>query len=349
MARALPLGMIGVTVFFVLSGFLITLLLLRERAAAGDASRGRLLASFYARRTLRIFPVYYLVLALLWVAAVPDYREDIGWYLGYASNVLFFRDMHWVGPAPHLWTLAVEEQFYLLWPLLMLWTPRRWLPGVIALAIVAGPAARYAWLSSTGLSPVAVDFVHVLMPTCMDCFGLGAALAWWRVRAKPPSPGLRVAGWMAVAIAAGAAVAWGTSFAMDACVFHRLAVSVVALGLVAGASRGMRGPLGALLGNRAVRYVGKVSYGIYLFHLFVPELYAWAGLPVFANVSAQFAAHLVVLLALAALSWYAFERPFLALKRRFAVPRTPSATVPPAASRDPSPSGAVRPEPETVP
>ena len=141
--HALPLGMVGVTLFFVLSGFLITQILLREREAgdSGDEKK-RALGRFYIRRTLRIFPVYYLFLLLLYLSGVPEFREDALWYVFYSVNILAYDHQSWVGPATHLWTLAVEEQFYLVWPLLILFTPRQHLWKVIAAAVLCGPISR---------------------------------------------------------------------------------------------------------------------------------------------------------------------------------------------------------------
>src|SRR5215218_136502 len=130
----------GVRLFFVLSGFLITGILLGEREAADAAPHRRISAirRFYARRFLRIFPIYYLTLAVVLVTAVSPARRIWPWLFTYTTNIYAWHRLDWPGPVGHLWTLAVEEQFYLVWPWFLLFVPRKWilpfLVGLIALA-----------------------------------------------------------------------------------------------------------------------------------------------------------------------------------------------------------------------
>jgi peptidoglycan/LPS O-acetylase OafA/YrhL len=318
-AQALPLGVIGVTLFFVLSGFLITGLLLDERRHVGDAGHARrgALGRFYARRTLRIFPVYYLTLLVLFIADSPGFREQIGWYAGYVANVLMWREQAWLPPAPHLWTLSVEEQFYLSWPLLMLYVRRPWIGPLLLATIACGPLARLAFTLAGDGSQAAADFAEVLTPSCLDTFGLGALLAahrggWLHFAGFRRGPAL-------ACLAAAAGLVWWLrdSYALVSVLF-RTGVSVLALGLIAAASAGIRGPLRRFAEFAPLRYLGRISYGLYLFHFSTPALYAWMGLPEPAGAAQRFAAHLALLVVLAAVSWHAFERPILGLKRRFA-------------------------------
>ncbi len=144
----LDLGARGVHLFFVLSGFLITGILLRSRALVEDSGRGTGLAirRFYIRRFLRIFPIYYLVLAVTWALGFPDVRSGIVWHLAYGSNILFAIENQWPPTTAHLWSLSVEEQFYLIWPLLMLLVPRRHLRTVIACLRTHRPAVPNGWI-----------------------------------------------------------------------------------------------------------------------------------------------------------------------------------------------------------
>ena len=104
----IPFGT-GVHLFFVLSGYLITRILLRIRTAD---SRAAGLRAFYIRRALRIFPAYYLWVAFA-VATLPSVAATWPWHVGYLSNLLIYRQHEWAGPVSHWWSLAVEEQFYL--------------------------------------------------------------------------------------------------------------------------------------------------------------------------------------------------------------------------------------------
>ena len=318
-----PIGAVGVIAFFVLSGFLITGILLQERPApgAGVGAGFTVLGRFYARRTLRIFPAYYLLLALLWIAAVPDYREDIAWYLAYASNMLFFQAQHWVGPAPHFWSLAVEEQFYLVWPLLVLFVPRRHLGTLILAAVACGPLSRGLLFAASDGSARAADFVEVPVSSCLDCLGMGAWLAWCRVQGRVGW--LRHPAWYAFVLANLASLWWFRHSATMACVLlFKFNASVASLALVAGASTGFGGLAGWLLGNPVARYLGRISYGLYLYHLFIPKLYAWLELPAY-HPWVQGLGYLALLLAITTLSWFGFERPLNRLKERWHPPPQP--------------------------
>src|SRR5262249_36057770 len=110
----------GVAFFFVLSGFLITKLLLHDHGTTGQ-----ILGRFYVRRTFRIFPLYYFVLILGIAVDSPGFRGSLPLSALYLTNVEMILRNDWVASASHLWTLAVEEQFYLLWPPIMLLLGRR--------------------------------------------------------------------------------------------------------------------------------------------------------------------------------------------------------------------------------
>lgn len=116
----LPWGSAGVQLFFVLSGFLITGILLRCRTSVARLSA---LRAFYVRRILRIFPLFYCVLLLAYVLNIEPVRETVFWHLPYLSNFYFFSIGRWDGDISHFWSLAVEEQFYLFWPAIVMFVP----------------------------------------------------------------------------------------------------------------------------------------------------------------------------------------------------------------------------------
>ena len=184
----LQVGWVGVDLFFVLSGFLITGILLDGR---GDR---QLLPRFYARRALRLLPLYYGTLLVLLVVALVVRRADAAsqssaaflehqwWYWLHAANVLAAQHTQWAGESwvQHFWSLAVEEQFYLLWPPVVLLLPARWLPRAIG-AILVGALALRIWLAVVLDQPVAA---FVLMPARADSLAVGALLAVaWRTPA----------------------------------------------------------------------------------------------------------------------------------------------------------------------
>lgn len=312
-------GVLGVRLFFVLSGFLITRILLGQRAGVDDSSQtvGGALKAFYLRRVLRIFPIYYLTVLVMSLASATI-RADAPWFLLYLQNLKFAWDGAY-GVAPHFWTLAVEEQFYLLWPALLLLAPRRMLlPGVAAL-IAAGPLWRMGVLLLEGNEVTA----RVFTLGCCDTLGLGALLALLAEGVDDPRPALRPVVWIGVL---------ALPFVFAAHAFERgevawivagdLALGCACVGWVARCvygSQGERPPLDLrLLANPALVFVGKISYGVYVYHFFVPRQVS--------RVAARFdwelgqatlaAASVVVSLALAALSWFLLERPLAKLKSR---------------------------------
>ena len=340
-----PAGHLGVRLFFVLSGFLITGILLRCRTLV-DAGQpiGLTLRRFYARRFLRIAPLYYAVLLLAWVAGIPYMRDAAGWHAAYLSNVYFTRIGAWQGPLSHFWSLAVEEQFYLVWPALVLLVPRRFLVRAVVLVTVAGPLYR-AGGELAGLSQMAL---WTLPFTALDALGFGALLATVGEPssaldgARRPHPGVSVGAgedrrpprlprWLAGAAAASAALlAWylGAWVERPTKFFWlmnhglgELAWTVVFGALVLAAARGFAGPVGRCLTWPPLAYLGRISYGVYLIHLFVPmflpRALAAVGLGYPAAEGVRFVYLTAATIALAALSWAAYERPLNGLKRWF--------------------------------
>ncbi|MGH7873602.1 MAG: acyltransferase family protein, partial [Candidatus Binatia bacterium] len=164
------LGLLGVLLFLVLSGYLITGILLRSRQQDWRTALRR----FYLRRTLRIFPIYYLTLLVLVLWQSVPVSRFIYWHVAYLSNALFVANPSAAADSAHLWTLSVEEQFYLVWPLLMLLVPYKHLLRVIMCAIVMGICWKAFIVQTLG------DHLAGALPTisCLDSLAMGAALAF---------------------------------------------------------------------------------------------------------------------------------------------------------------------------
>jgi peptidoglycan/LPS O-acetylase OafA/YrhL len=326
---ALPgFGQEGVRLFFVLSGFLITSQLLDGRAALGAqpsaSDRWRVIGRFVARRALRIFPAYYLLLILLALANAPDMRRDWVAHTIYTSNLLTAARNDWgAWPTAHLWSLSTEEQFYLVWPLLIVLLPLRVLPFVMAAAVAVAPAVRAAVLAGASPGAEAPIALWVLPPTAFDALGCGALLAFWRNHTTARARLRRAAGvafvlWLATTLASrsGSVPALDTFDLTVAPVLWALACCAA----VDAASRGVRGAAGAVLDHRVLRYLGRISYGLYLYHL--PAFWALSmamdrlGLPMPNDGPAKFVLGSALAIAVAALSWHAFEQPIGRLKPR---------------------------------
>jgi peptidoglycan/LPS O-acetylase OafA/YrhL len=313
----LPLAT-GVQLFFVLSGFLITGILLDSKQGEGLRGNGRAIRNFYARRFLRIFPLYYVTLAVAAAFAVPGLRETLGWHLAYLSNFCFYWHPGFGTPIGHFWSLAVEEQFYLVWPWLIMLVPRRRLWLVMLGVGLCGPLYRLAG----GLFP-RIECFYIGTPGSFDSLALGAGLALgmrsgsagfgWLVRFK----------WLIAAVAAVAAgvVQYGPELPKP--VYECLllaALSVCYVVLIQQGSVGFGGWLGKVFGWGAVRYTGRISYGLYVIHNFasIPTMALLAAVPVLKQVPGNILVlNLLFTFGVAALSWHLYEARLNALKRYF--------------------------------
>jgi peptidoglycan/LPS O-acetylase OafA/YrhL len=319
----IPFGT-GVHLFYVLSGFLITgiLLSVRERA---DRTEG--LKSFYIRRALRIFPAFYLTLALAWAADIPPVRDTFWWHALYVSNVQIVMSGEWPGAASHFWSLAVEEQFYLAWPWLIVFAPRRWLGPAILAAIGCGPVFRY-WLATLDYRET---LLGVLTPGSLDSLGVGA---WLALAARDHSSGPAMAAshdpWSAFrrfSLVAGAGwvglLIWERLATPQSLPLPLLSVKQTLQAMVFGwivlnASIGFRGITGRILSAQPVVYFGRISYGVYLAHGFAGAMLAAIGLSSHSMPEPwRFIALATVTVAVAAASWRFYEAPINRLKAKF--------------------------------
>ncbi len=331
-------GAYGVDLFFVLSGFLITGILLDAKR-----NRNRYFINFYARRTLRIFPLYYGVL-LVGLVVVPLFthvnddweaaERGQGWLWTYLANFYVAGEDSWdaLGHFTHFWSLAVEEQFYLVWPALVLLVSRRSLEAVCASVIVLGLVARCA-LAAGDVSDIALGTLTVFR---LDTLCTGALLAALVRRDAGLEPWRRLAvpvGIGAAAAVAAVSVVIAATPSDDDPVLWQLRVSLFAvlfgcLVLLALRTGDARTPIARTLELPALRYVGKYSYGLYVYHgILTVQLVAWrsesrltdalGGHHTLAMV-VQFVAATAVSLLVSVLSFELFEKRFLALKGRFA-------------------------------
>ena len=317
-----PFAALGVQLFFVLSGFLITGILLdgRKEVEAG-VSRLWMLRQFYIRRFLRIFPLYYAVILAGRIAQVPGFTKGFGWNLAYLTNFYIAAKAQWIGPASHLWTLSVEEQFYLIWPWIVLFLPkRRLLPtfvGIVIFAIVYR-AIVIGWFGPLlNLAPFAT----------LDCFGMGALLAIAQRREQEGDPRLRrivctIGLWLGVPLLILAFV-WHCPLrgaAHQEWNLMSFALALLFTPLISQAARGFTGMIGFFFTLTPILYIGRISYGIYLYHLPIKWMIEsrasrWiSGLPWFIP---HFMMFFVATLLMAAFSWHFFERPINQLKRLF--------------------------------
>jgi peptidoglycan/LPS O-acetylase OafA/YrhL len=304
-----PLAWMGVDLFFVLSGFLITRNLVQMSEQSTTSSS---LATFYFRRVLRIIPPYYVAITMI-ILARPIAGADMAWFYGFASNIRDAIDGPIGGPLNSMWSIAVEEQFYIVWPWLVLFLPRRVLGKVFVAVIVIAPVCRYLF------GAVGFDAVYRLMPCRMDLLAVGALLAL--VDRRDP-------GWFArhrryfiaaACFAAGLFTALSLRVqtfrtSLDEPLFNVLGFGLSGVfftALLAYVRAATSGPVYAVLMHPALRYVGKISYMGYLVHMFGLELAARAHLSMWPTA----ALGLAITIAIASASWYAMELPLQRLRK----------------------------------
>lgn len=311
----------GVIIFFVISGFLISSILM----SYGDRLTIRNAAiAFYWRRTLRLFPIYYLCIAVTAALNVGGMRDT--WLVNafYLGNVKLALDGTWNGSS-HFWSLAIEEQFYLLWFVVVMVAPRSRLSSIILLCIVTAPIYRgIMWALGT------TSFMDLLLPGVMDSLAMGALLAYavkyppqawlWAqfVRLRMPL--------LFLFLCLGVWVQCSGNNLLSRVALGSL-VDLFAACAVALAIDGKSDWRFDWLGGKTIRHFGKISYGIYVYHFFIPALVdphlnlEWAH-RYHAVRFLRLSALVVVSVGLAEVSWYLIERPLLKLKDRMPLFRT---------------------------
>ena len=347
---AFYLGWIGVQLFFVLSGFLITRGLLHAQGQPGY------FRDFYVKRVLRIFPLYWAALLLftellpgLGLAPPPPDRGGTLWLWLHLANWTIPFSPH--GSAlPHFWSLAVEEQFYLFWPLL-LWRLKLRDVWLLCLLLMGASPLLRALLIGQGLP---AEAIYEFTVTRMDALAAGAALAAWDAgRARHGATRWRLWHLQAVGLATLAlGVWWSHGFQRVGDVaqvagYSLLAVSFTAFtgwAMLCDRARqrgGSVGRQGRWLRSGLLRSFGRYSYAIYIFHkplhdlVGAPLLARLTGSPVTADPAVAFAyiaAATAAVWVVGWLSWHLFERHFLAM-RHLLLRETPPAPARPAEPR----------------
>jgi peptidoglycan/LPS O-acetylase OafA/YrhL len=303
-------GTDGVWIFFVLSGFLITRILARscEAIEAGNSTVGTELTSFYKRRTVRIFPIYYVFLAALTLLAIPG-LIDVGESARQVTNWLYICNFYierwgWRTDLGHFWSLAVEEQFYLLFAPLALIFPRRNLSRV-CIALVSLSIVTHAVLFRREAWHISFEVNSLINFGLMAIGGLAGLAADHPLHASFRGPLPLIAALGAV-LAAPALFPDNDSWAH----FGRIPAALTALVLVQ-IYQDQNGIVVRLLNFPAWRRLGLISYGAYLFHPVIKgvTLLHFAGYDVELRRSASILLDLAITLILASVSYLIFERP----------------------------------------
>jgi len=313
-------GYVGVTLFFVLSGFLIGSILLAQRETYNNVDWKKvkfILRQFYIRRSLRIFPIYYILLSILIIAGFPKEIYSVYvWCYSYLFNVYMVINDVSLYPLSIIWTLCCEEQFYLILPFILLLTPKKFQFHAILSMIIFGMIFR----TSLYLLGFSYKQYSVLVFSSFDLFGLGVLLAYL-IRSKLV-PRVNIL-WSLIPILAffyfGNSILNfpGKSFLFVSIPFFGLASFLI----IASASTNGMSFFGKICELKPLVYFGKISYGVYLYHTFclaiintlIARWFADKEVPELLILVSAFVLTLIVSSA----SYYFLEIPINNLKKRF--------------------------------
>lgn len=315
----------GVILFFVLSGYLITQILLRQKHSVDSKiiSIKQSLITFYSRRLLRIFPIYYLLIAFLFWINFENTREIFPWLATHSTNLYQCINNVYVGQFNHFWSLAIEEQFYLFWPLLILLIPKnKTLNVIIIVALLSVLSRVFLGLFYQDKWMAAAYFTS----TQFFPLSLGALLALHNIKEIKLIRLIDNSIFTYIIVFIYLISYYVFSYKLKLSWFNvyidEYLFAIMSFSIVNTASKnGFKFILKNILEHDIVVFTGKISYGMYLFHLFVPTLF-WNYISVEYNLHLDHKGfmwfmYFVLTYLLAIASYYAIELHFNKLKKFF--------------------------------
>ncbi len=324
----LPFGY-GVLFFFVLSSFLITRILLAAKDYNERFSIGNLfsLKQFYARRFLRIFPIYYLLIAVLYTINWYPCRQNILYLLTYTANIRVANGFN-IGSFDHLWSLAVEEQFYIFFPFIVFFNNTKNLLKIFVAVTLIGVVGRALLYLH---NPTYIPYSNFNTISCLDSLGIGSILAYLslykqdvllRILSKKIYFIGSVLLFLAIMLFSFSRYSGPERANFVSMVFMRLFFNVVSFFLLGySILLGYKGIFQRILENSIIVFLGRISYGMYLYHLFIPNFVSLVltrlkiRVAFDSNIMAMIYVPLTI--GIASLSWFIIERPINGLKKYF--------------------------------
>ena len=329
------LGHLGVVMFFVLSGFLITRILFEnaDSCRSNHSSPIVKMVRFIYRRSLRIFPIYFLLLAVGGICSLSNFSEIAGWLISYTPNFYIILHNRWMGVWDHLWSLAVEEQYYLFFPYFIFFISAVKYPRLLVWMLLIGLGSRLGFflLASHEVKESFWMISYVNPLAAIDSFGLGGILAYLFhyknqnfVTLVSRSYLLPLSLFVFLVVLYLSHTAVYTHDNIWSIVFERFFAGLFSFFLIAQALGSKKWILFPFLTHSWVNYLGQISYGIYLYHNVVYNYFHDRGntimgyltdLQPFLNsempnfIIFKFVLSLFLVISLASLSWYFIEKP----------------------------------------
>ncbi len=315
--KRIPFGT-GVNLFFVISGYLITYILLNKKKEIEDKTTSVLkeLKNFFLKRTLRIFPLYYMVIALLFFFNYNEIKDYAIYLITYTTNMYITFHNGYIDNKTHLWSLAVEEQFYLIWPFIIFFIKRKYLFSIILFMPVLSLVSKCYFFNSN--FPIGVN---AFLFCCFDSLGFGALLAYLQLYNVSFFESIINKKFLIILVLCYLAVFVFPNFSNQQTnsLFNNFFTSLIYFFVVGLAAQNkFTGVIKYMLENKVALYIGKISYGIYIIHNFVKALFFnffARKLPPTSDQGVRIFYWIALTLLLASISWYLIEKPFLKLKK----------------------------------
>jgi peptidoglycan/LPS O-acetylase OafA/YrhL len=313
-------GQLGVRLFFILSGYFITRSLWKEQIAMGPAAHSpfRFAGAFYLKRFFRIAPAYYFVLGLGMFLGLPEIREGILFHLTFLTNFFIVKVGYWPGAASHFWTLAVQEQFYLIWPFIILLMPRNRFFRIMGFLIIGAIFYRFVCI----VTDIPVIAKWTMLPGCIDSFAAGAIVAGLRekgisLKTLPLLPRIGV-GVLAIGSVVSARALGYLPESHPSVAITETLDGIFLIWAFVCVMDGLPGFAGKFLAWRPITFLGKISYGLYIYHVFVIVLlepilrrHGWT---MTDDPLVTVTILSTITIGAAIVSYYLLEMPFLRLK-----------------------------------
>ena len=321
--KKLPLlGYYGVSFFFVLSGFLITRILWQQRDV--KKSLFNKLKNFFAKRAIRIFPIYYLSIFFFLFTIPAIFENNFVYFFTYLSNFLTFFSSKWPDMLSHFWSLAVEEQFYLFWPFIILLMKKDLFLKINFLIIIFSVLFKsyFNYYASQNIS-----YYSLLPFSQLDLFAIGAILAF-----KYDTFVLELDKFKRYKLLIFLILIVSINLISPRLIIiQNVFFGILSCIIILLSDRRLNLYLFKILDQKFLIFLGKISYGLYVYHNFIPWLirnlngteiryqlnFKYSILPNDINPIIWFLLSILLLITISSISWFFIEKPILKLKSKF--------------------------------